>query len=73
VTKQVDVVPVAELNAKQLAQWSRMQRECPALDNPHFCPEFAQAVADVRGGIEVAIVGDTAAPQAFLAFHRDRG
>lgn len=52
--------------------WSEIQRATPRLDSPYFRPEFTEAVAAVRGDVEVAVLERDGAPVGFLPFQRAR-
>jgi CelD/BcsL family acetyltransferase involved in cellulose biosynthesis len=69
----VRVIPASNLTTAQIERWSELQHANDMLDNPHFCPEFTRAVAEVRPNIEVAIVGDSERASGFLSFQRHRG
>ena len=66
----ITVLPADQLTAEHAAVWSRLQREDAALESPYFRPEFTQAIAKVRPGVEVAILEDRREPVGFFAFER---
>ncbi len=68
---EICVVSGAELSADQLAHWSRLQRADPALRSPFFRPEYTQAVAGVRDGVEVAVLVEAGETLGFFPFQRD--
>ena len=69
----VRVLRPAQLTPDQIAAWSRMQAEDPALDSPFFRPEFTQSVATVRDDVEIALLEDAGRPVGFFPYQRDRG
>jgi CelD/BcsL family acetyltransferase involved in cellulose biosynthesis len=69
----VRVLSPAHLTADQIAAWSQMQTEDPALDSPFFRPEFTRCVAMVRDDVEVAALEDAGRPVGFFPYQRDRG
>jgi len=69
----VRVLSPTQLTADQIAAWSRMQTEDPALDSPFFRPEFTQAVATVRNDVEIAVLEEDGRPVGFFPYQRDRG
>jgi len=70
---QIHVVPAAELAPSQAAAWSRWQQADAALDSPLFRPEFTQAVAAVRDGVEVAVLEEDGQSVGFFPFQREPG
>ena len=72
-TMNVRVLLPAHLTADQIAAWSLMQTEDPALDSPFFRPEFTRCVAMVRDDVEVAALEDAGRPVGFFPYQRDRG
>jgi CelD/BcsL family acetyltransferase involved in cellulose biosynthesis len=66
------VVPAGWLTPEQVLTWSQLQRNDPAVDSPYFRPEFTQAVAQVRGDVEVAILEEDGATVGFFPFQRGR-
>ncbi len=65
-------IPVRQLSAELGAAWSALQQGQPALSNPFYRPEFAQAVAAERGDVEVAVLEQAGAPLGFLPLERSR-
>jgi CelD/BcsL family acetyltransferase involved in cellulose biosynthesis len=65
------IFPAAQLSAEHLAAWSRLQRSDATLASPYFRPEFTQAVAAVRGDVEVAVWEQAGKPVGFLPFQRN--
>ncbi len=66
----VEVVPGDRLRSHHVAAWRSLQESNPELSNPLFAPEFIQAVAAVRGDVEVAVVRDKGTTVAFFPFQR---
>jgi CelD/BcsL family acetyltransferase involved in cellulose biosynthesis len=67
---KVTVLPAPKLTPELAAAWGRLQREEPALASPFFRPEFTQAVAAVRGDVEVAVLEEGGEPAGFFPFQR---
>ena len=53
--------------------WSQIQRDNEELASPYFRPEFTQAVASVRGDVEVAVLEDHGEIVGFFPYQRGRG
>jgi CelD/BcsL family acetyltransferase involved in cellulose biosynthesis len=70
---KIDVIRPRDLTDGQIARWMGMQARAPALQNPFFAPQWAQAVerAQARGdgdpGVRVAVLGDD---EGFFAARR---
>jgi CelD/BcsL family acetyltransferase involved in cellulose biosynthesis len=62
----------AALAPELFRAWSEIQRATPALASPYFRPEFTEAVAAVRGDVEVAVLEEGGTPVGFLPFQRAR-
>lgn len=63
-------LPAHELTPAHIEMWRSIQRAEPSLDSPFFCPEFVQAVAEVRDDVEVALLEDRGRVVGFLPFQR---
>ena len=70
---RIEAIPAVELTADQLSLWSQFQRADATLDSPYFRPEFTQAVAAVRSGVEVGILEDGNDVVGFFPFQRGKG
>ncbi|MGA2797338.1 MAG: GNAT family N-acetyltransferase [Thermoguttaceae bacterium] len=70
---RIEAIPAVELTADQLSLWSQFQRADATLDSPYFRPEFTQAVAAVRSGVEVGILKDGVDIVGFFPFQRGKG
>jgi len=68
----VRVVPAAELTSEHIAAWDAIAQNEPALDSPYFRPEFTQAVAAVRGDVEVGVLEQDGEFVGFFPFQRGR-
>lgn len=68
----VRLVEARDLSEEDLAIWSDIQRNSPALDSPFFRPEFTQVVTSVRDEVEVGILHKEDRPVGFFPFHRTR-
>jgi len=60
------------LTSAELTAWSRLQQAQPLFANPYFRPEFTQAVALVRGDVEVAVLRENGLEVGFFPFQRCR-
>jgi CelD/BcsL family acetyltransferase involved in cellulose biosynthesis len=66
------VIAADRLSAEQARTWEQFVQADAALDSPFFRPEFTQAVAAVRGDVEVAVLEDHGQPAGFFPFQRAR-
>jgi CelD/BcsL family acetyltransferase involved in cellulose biosynthesis len=62
-----------QLSSGELAAWADLQAANSELASPFFRPEFSQAVAAVRKGVEVAILEADGRPVGFFPYERMRG
>jgi len=69
----VHVIPGRDLDHDLVRTWTELQGTNAQLESPYFAPEFTQAVASVRGDVEVAVVEEAGRIVAFLPFQRRRG
>lgn len=65
-------VAPADLSPDERARWAALRAADPAYANPFLHPAFAEAVADSREGVEVAVLERDGTAVGFLAFQRDR-
>lgn len=70
---KVSVIPGHELTADLICQWRLLQHSNPTLGSPYFCPEFTQAVASVRGDVEIAVLEETTGVVGFFPYQRTVG
>jgi len=63
--------PPADLTAADLARWEQFRGANPDTLGPFFHPTFLQTLANVRSGVEVAVVRRRGQAVAFFPFHRD--
>ncbi len=70
---RIEHFPAAELTPELLSAWSRLQQADRSLESPYFRPEFTQAVAAVRGDVEVAVLEEGGEPVGFFPFQRAHG
>jgi len=68
----IDHLQPDQLTAGHLAAWSALQRADNAVDNPTFCPEFTQILAETRNDVEVAVLREGDRFVGFFPFHRTR-
>jgi CelD/BcsL family acetyltransferase involved in cellulose biosynthesis len=72
----IRVIKPAQLTPQHTAAWLQILHERaqePAFDSPFFRPEFMQAVAAVRGDVEIALIEDNSQAVGFFPYQRDRG
>ena len=69
---RVRTVSADRLTAEEVARWSELQRADEMLNSPFFRPEFTQAVASVRPGIEVAVLEENGQPVGFFPYQHER-
>jgi len=65
-------IPAGRMTPAHVLAWSRLQRADAAVDSPFLRPEFTQAVASVREGVEVAVLEEDGEPVGFFPFQRTR-
>lgn len=61
---------IEKLTPAEVAAWSDIQLATPELSNPHFRPEFFQALAAVRNDVEVAVLEEGGKAVGFFPFRR---
>ncbi|WP_368414697.1 GNAT family N-acetyltransferase [Falsiroseomonas sp.] len=66
----VTLVAPPDLDEADLAAWRRFQGQDTALASPFLCPDFTRIAAEVRRGVEVAVMRQDGAALAFLPFER---
>jgi CelD/BcsL family acetyltransferase involved in cellulose biosynthesis len=66
----IKIIPANHLSADQFDAWSAIQLSQPRLANPFYRPEFTQAVAAEREGVDVAVWERAGEPVGFLPFER---
>ncbi len=64
----IEVLRTDQLSEDDAAAWSHLQQSNDVLMNPFFSLEFARAVAEVRGRVDVAIQRQQGQPVGFLPF-----
>ena len=69
---RIELVRPADLTPELLDRWIEIQRSQPWLHDPFARPEFALAVASVRGDVEVAVLEESGEVVGFFPFHRSR-
>jgi CelD/BcsL family acetyltransferase involved in cellulose biosynthesis len=69
---KINIISATQLSADHISAWSRLQQADPALANPFYRPEFTQAVAAERRGVDVAVLEKGGEPVGFLPFERSR-
>ena len=66
-------VPARTLDAALASAWTALARQDAALESPFFRPEYAQAVAQERDGVEVCVISRGAEAVGFYPFERLAG
>lgn len=69
---RINVIPAKKLSQAQAAAWQSLQRADSTMDSPFLSPRFTQAVADVTGNVEVAVLEEEGRPVGFFPFQRRR-
>ena len=67
---KVHVVKPRDLSADQVSLWRRFQDLDSALVSPYLCPEFTQAVGEVRDDAFVGVMEDAGEVIGFFPFQR---
>ena len=67
---EIHCLPVAQLTAEHVAAWDSLQRADRSYDSPYFRPEFAETVAAVRDGVEVAVLREHGEIVGLFPFQR---
>jgi CelD/BcsL family acetyltransferase involved in cellulose biosynthesis len=70
---KITVIRAHRLTADHVAAWTALQSADKTVDSPFFRPEYTQAVAQARNGIEVAVLEHGGAPCGFFPFQRRYG
>jgi CelD/BcsL family acetyltransferase involved in cellulose biosynthesis len=69
---RIDVIDARELSTKLVASWIALQSTNATIDSPFFRPEYAQAIGDMLGRVEVAVLEDCGSVVGFFPFYRSR-
>ncbi len=69
----VTAISASDLTPDQVAQWRHLQAAYPWCAGPHFSPEFVQAVAAVREGVEVGVLTDRGETVGIIPYRRTKG
>src|SRR5262245_20529667 len=64
------VIRSVDLNPSLVQSWRCLQESNSALANPYFCPEFTQAVSEVRQDVEIAVMEEKEKTLGFLPYQR---
>jgi CelD/BcsL family acetyltransferase involved in cellulose biosynthesis len=67
---KITVVPAHRLTSDHVAAWTTLQGADKTVDSPFFRPEYTQAVAQARSGIEVAVLEHGGALCGFFPYQR---
>jgi CelD/BcsL family acetyltransferase involved in cellulose biosynthesis len=68
----IELTKPGKLAAGEWQVWREIQATNPAYASPYFRPEFAEAVAAVRGDVEVAVLKSGSEVVGFFPFQRGR-
>lgn len=68
----IDVVPIDDLGAEEIASWARIQHSDPHLASPFLGHTFASACARVRPRTRVAVLRDGGGIAGFFPFEAGR-
>ena len=69
---RIHSLPADQLTPEHFHAWSELQCADSAFDSPYFRPEFTQAVASIRGDVEVGLLEQDGAWVGFFPFQRGR-
>lgn len=64
------LIAAHELDATLIDAWRSIQAKDHALSSPYFCPEFTQAVSQVRDDVRVVVIEDAGRPVGFFPHQR---
>jgi CelD/BcsL family acetyltransferase involved in cellulose biosynthesis len=67
---KVEIVDPRRMPEEMRERWLGLQRQDPTADSPFLSPGFAAIAADVRPGVEVAVLSEGGEALAFLPFER---
>ncbi len=67
---KIYAIPADRLTPEHVQAWSQLQRADGIFDSPYFRPEFTQAVAAVRGDVEVGVLEQGGEWVGFFPFQR---
>jgi CelD/BcsL family acetyltransferase involved in cellulose biosynthesis len=69
---KIETVSAGDLSSDVVSRWDKLLREARELDSPYFRPEFIQAAAAVREGVEIGLIRDGSTITGFFPFERVR-
>lgn len=64
------LVRASDLDGALVDAWRQVQVGDARFHSPYFCPEFAQAVAQVRDDVQVVVIEDAGRPVGFFPHQR---
>lgn len=64
------LIAAHELDAALVAAWRSIQGRNDAFSSPYFCPEFTQAVGQVRDDVRIVVIEDAGCPVGFFPHQR---
>ena len=67
---KIELIKAANLTPTLISRWKEIVGHSRELSGPYFRPEFVQAVAAVRGDVEVAVLQDGNSVVGFFPFQR---
>jgi CelD/BcsL family acetyltransferase involved in cellulose biosynthesis len=72
IVTEFELTTIDKLSLSEWQAWREIQATTAVYSSPYFRPEFAQAVAAVRGDVEVAILHHAGEIAGFFPFQRGR-
>jgi CelD/BcsL family acetyltransferase involved in cellulose biosynthesis len=67
---KIHVLKPQELSSDLVARWAEIQSAQRAFQSPYFRPEFTQAVARVRPGVEIGLLEEAGQAVGFFPYER---
>jgi CelD/BcsL family acetyltransferase involved in cellulose biosynthesis len=69
----VEAIPASDLSPDLARRWTEILRDSPELASPYFRPEYVQAAAELRTGVEIGVIRDAGQIVGFFPFERGPG
>src|SRR5258705_6318813 len=64
------LIKTEDLDAGLIAAWRSIQEREPCFESPYFCPEFTQALGNVRDDVRVVVIENDGRPAGFFPHQR---
>ena len=69
----VEAIPASDLSPDLVVRWAEIQQSTSELASPYFRPEYVQAAAELRTGVEIGVIRDAGQIIGFFPFERCHG